>query len=100
MQALPKGEPSRDDIAKAMRISSRTLQRRLQDENRSFHEVLEDVRRNLAERYLAKTDISLTDVAGLLGFSDQSSFTRAAHRWFDTSPSKIRAQQLLRSKAS
>lgn len=92
--ALPQGEPTREGIANVMGVSSRTLQRRLQDENRSFHQVLEDVRRDLAERYLAKPDISMADVAGLLGFSDQSSFTRAAHRWFDASPSCIRAGRL------
>lgn len=94
VQALPQGEPTRDGIAEGLGISSRTLQRRLQDEGQSFHQLLEDVRVNLAERYLSRPDISLADVAGLLGFSDQSSFTRAAHRWFDASPSSFRAGRL------
>ena len=98
VQSLPEGEPTRDDIATKMAISSRTLQRRLQDEGQTFHEILDEVRHNLAKRYLGNEKLSLADVAHLLGFSDQSSFTRAAHRWFDTSPSKYRHQVLGRDK--
>lgn len=94
VQALPDGEPSRDDIAACMNISSRSLQRRLQEENQSFHAILEAVRRNLAEHYLGKDQISLANVGDLLGFSDQSSFTRAARRWFGASPSKVRVELL------
>lgn len=92
VQSLIHGEPTRDAIAEKMGISSRTLQRRLQDEGRTYHEILDDVRHNLANRYLGNENISLSDVAHLLGFSDQSSFTRAAHRWFGDSPSRIRAK--------
>jgi AraC-like DNA-binding protein len=92
VQGLLDGEPTRDAIAGKMGISSRTLQRRLQDEGQTFHEILDDVRHNLANRYLGNDKFSLSDVAHLLGFSDQSSFTRAAHRWFDESPSRIRAK--------
>lgn len=92
VQGLPDGEPTRDSIAIKMGISSRTLQRRLQDEGQTFHEILDDVRLNLAKRYLGNEKISLSDVAHLLGFSDQSSFTRAAHRWFNDSPSRVRAR--------
>lgn len=98
VQALPAGEPSRDEIAARLNISSRSLQRRLQEESQSFHDLLEDVRRNLAENYLGKADVRMSDLAGLLGFSDQSSFTRAVHRWFEASPSKIRAELLARGK--
>lgn len=91
VQCLPDGEPSRETVAAGLHISSRSLQRRLQDEGTTFHDVLDGVRRNLAERYLGNERISLADVANLLGFSDQSSFTRAANRWFGASPSKKRA---------
>ena len=92
VQGLSEGEPTRDGIAIKMGVSSRTLQRRLQDEGQTFHEILDDVRLNLANRYLGNEKISLSDVAHLLGFSDQSSFTRAAHRWFNDSPSRVRAR--------
>lgn len=96
VQVLPDGEPTRDEIAAKMAISSRTLQRRLHEENQTFHEILDEVRHNLAERYLANEKLSLSDVANLLGFSNQSSFTRAARRWFEVSPSKLRIQLLKR----
>lgn len=96
VQSLPEGEPTRDDIAAKMAISSRTLQRRLNEEGQTFHEILDEVRHNLAKRYLGNEKLSLADVAHLLGFSDQSSFTRAAHRWFEVSPSKVRMQLLKR----
>lgn len=54
VQALPNGEPNREVIAGKMGVSSRTLQRRLQDEGQSFQGVLDDIRRNLAERLLAR----------------------------------------------
>ena len=100
VQSLPDGEPTRDDVAGKMGISSRTLQRRLQDEGQTFHEILDDVRLNLASRYLGNEKISLSDVAHLLGFSDQSSFTRAAHRWFNDSPSRIRTKLTARNTST
>lgn len=97
VQSLPDGEPTRDAIAAGLRISSRGLQRRLQEEGMNFHEVLDGVRRNLAERYLGNERVSLADAASLLGFSDQSSFTRAANRWFAAPPSKVRSALLARA---
>jgi AraC-like DNA-binding protein len=97
VKSLPDGEPTREAVAARMGVSSRSLQRRLQDEGMTFHEVLDDVRRNLAEGYLGNERISLADAACLLGFSDQSSFTRAARRWFDAAPSKVRAGLLERT---
>lgn len=92
VQALPHGEPKREVIAEKMHMSSRNLQRRLLLEGVTFQDILEDIRHSLAKRYLSDERISLSNIAGLLGFSDQSSFTRAAHRWFDETPSKLRAR--------
>jgi AraC-like DNA-binding protein len=100
VEALPKGEPTRDEIASRFNISARTLQRRLQDEGQNFHEVLDDVRQNLALQYLANEKTSLTAIASLLGFSDQSSFTRATRRWFGNSPSKVRGELSAQRKAN
>ncbi len=100
VEALPGGEPTRDDIASRFNISARTLQRRLQDEGQNYHEVLDDVRKNLALQYLANDKTSLTAIASLLGFSDQSSFTRATKRWFGNSPSKVRGELLAQRKAN
>jgi AraC-like DNA-binding protein len=85
-RSLPDGEPRRKQIAKALEISERTLQRRLEAEATSFQRLLNDTRRELAQQYLGQRDLSLADVAYLLGFGDQSSFFRASKRWFGTSP--------------
>jgi transcriptional regulator GlxA family with amidase domain len=52
--------------------------------------LLDDTRRELAQQYLGQRDVSLADTAYLLGFSDQSSFFRAARRWFGNSPGHFR----------
>jgi AraC-like DNA-binding protein len=98
VQGLPDGEPTREAIAAGLRISSRSLQRQLQDEGTSFHDLLDHIRRDLAERYLGNERIRLADAASLLGFADQSSFTRAVNRWFAAPPSKVRSEFLARHK--
>jgi AraC-like DNA-binding protein len=87
---LPDGEPRRGDIALALRMSDRTLLRKLQDEGLSFNQLLDSTRRDLAQRYLRKKSVSLAQVAYLLGFADQSNFFRAFKRWFNTSPTRYR----------
>ena len=77
---LPDGAPTRGAIARALGTSERTLHRRLADEGTSFQRLVDETRRELAEDYLARRDLSLADVAYLLGFKDQGSFFRAAAR--------------------
>ena len=91
-KGLPRGEPRREDIARALHLSERTLQRRLHDEGTSFQELLEDTRRDLARRYLRQRQLPLAEAAYLLGFAEQSTFQRACRRWFATSPHKYRKQ--------
>jgi AraC-like DNA-binding protein len=88
---LPEGEPRREDVAGALCLSERTLQRRLQDEGTSFQQLLDGTRRELAQQYLKQRKASLAQIAYLLGFSDQSIFHRACKRWFNASPGKYRA---------
>ena len=83
---LSDGELSRAKVANAMAMSARTLHRRLEAEGTSFQQVLDDTRRELAEQYMSRNDLSLADIAYLLGFRDQSSLFRASTRWFGTSP--------------
>lgn len=89
---LKHGEPRRADIATSIHVSERTLQRRLREENISFQVLLNDARRELAQQYLSDPRLSLTEVADLLGFVDQSNFFRASKRWFGLSPGQYRAQ--------
>lgn len=88
---LSSGEPRREEIAKALRLSDSTFMRRLREEGVSFAQLLDETRRDLARDYLANEQISLAEVAFLLGFSDQSSFFRACRRWFDQPPRRLRS---------
>ncbi|WP_296246109.1 AraC family transcriptional regulator [Pseudomonas sp. UBA4194] len=87
---LPLGEPRREAVAQALHMSQRTLQRRLQDEDTSFQTLLDDTRRQLAEQYMARPQMTLLEAAYLLGFSDPSNFFRAFRRWFGTTPNEYR----------
>jgi AraC-like DNA-binding protein len=79
--------PTVVEIAKALGLSSRTLQRRLTDAGRDFGAVLDDVRRARAETLLADGKQNLAEIAYKLGYSDPSAFTRASIRWFGAPPS-------------
>jgi len=92
VRCLPDGEPRRDQVASELCMSERTLQRRLEEEATSFIQLLDDTRRELAEQYLGRLQLSLAQAAYLLGFADQSSFFRACRRWFDLSPGEYRSQ--------
>jgi AraC-like DNA-binding protein len=91
IRRLPDGEPRRDQVAGELRMSERTLQRRLGAEATSFAELLDNTRRELAGQYLSRLHLSLAQAAYLLGFTDQSSFFRACRRWFDLSPGQYRS---------
>lgn len=90
VRQLSEGDPLRADIAKALCMSERTLQRRLQEEGTSFHQLIEDTRREMAQEYLGQRHLTLGQTAYLLGFADQSNFFRACKRWFDMSPGEYR----------
>jgi len=87
---LQDGAPTRAAIARALAVSERTLHRRLSEEGTSFQRLVEETRRELAEDYLVRRDLSAAEVAYLLGFKDQGSFFRAAQRWFSMTPVKYR----------
>ena len=78
--------PTVAEIAKALGLSTRTLQRRLTTAGKGFAAVLDDVRRARAEALLADGELDLAEIAFALGYSEHSAFTRAANRWFDAPP--------------
>jgi AraC-like DNA-binding protein len=90
VRRLPDGEPRREQVARDLAMSERTLQRRLEDEGASFHQLLDDTRRELAEQHLGRLKLSLGQAAYLLGFADQRSFFRACRRWFGQAPGEYR----------
>jgi AraC-like DNA-binding protein len=92
-QKLTGRRPSIDDIADALHISSRTLQRRLQDEGFSFQRVLEEARHQLARTYLNNSALELNETAYLLGYEDGNSFVRAFRSWEGVPPARWREMQ-------
>lgn len=87
---LPAGEPARADVAGVLNMSEKTLQRRLRDEETNYQQILDETRSELAKQYLSERQLSVCDVTFRLGFSDQSSFTRAFKRWTGVSPGEFR----------
>jgi AraC-like DNA-binding protein len=79
-----------DDVARSLGMSKRTLARRLSDEGLNFTEVLQQLRRNLAVRYLDDPKLHISKIAWLLGFNEVSAFTHAFKRWTGKTPSQMR----------
>ena len=77
-------------VAQDLNQSPRTLQRKLSDAGSSFQKVLDQTRQTLAQTYLHQRDLSLSDIAFLLGFQDQSSFSHAFREWTQDSPGNYR----------
>jgi AraC-like DNA-binding protein len=96
-QKLTGRRPNVEDIADALHISSRTLQRRLQDQGSSFQRVLEEARHQLARHYLNNSVLELNEAAYLLGYEDGNSFVRAFRNWEGVPPSRWREQQRARA---
>jgi AraC-like DNA-binding protein len=84
------GMPEVDDIARALGVGVRTLQRQLRAQGTSVARLTDDVRVCLARQYLADHTLTVAEVAYLLGFSEPSAFTRAFRRWTGTSPQRFR----------
>ncbi|MEM8649990.1 MAG: helix-turn-helix domain-containing protein [Pseudomonadota bacterium] len=89
------GEQSR--IANMIGLSERTLRRKLAEDGVSYRDLLDDCRHAMAVNLLRRKDLSLVDIGLLLGYADQAVFSRAAQRWFGTSPARYRDQFLKNS---
>jgi AraC-like DNA-binding protein len=89
--------PTIEDIADALHVSSRTLQRRLQDEGSSFQRALEQARHHLARHYLNNSALELNEAAYLLGYEDANSFVRAFRTWEGVPPARWREEQRARA---
>ncbi|MCB1130147.1 MAG: AraC family transcriptional regulator ligand-binding domain-containing protein [Verrucomicrobiae bacterium] len=91
-RTLAGRRPSREDVARQLHLSVRTLQRRLSDAGTTFQQVLEDTRRELARQYLGERSLELSETAFLLGYEDSNSFFRAFQTWEGTSPGEWRSR--------
>ncbi len=92
LDQLSSGEPSVGSIAKQLNMSSRTLQRKLSEADTTYEKLVDETRRDMALRYVEATDKSIIEIAFMLGFANQSAFTRAFKRWTGLPPSGYRAK--------
>ena len=88
--SLSEGVPMISDIAGRLGMSGRSLQRRLSEQGYAFQTIVDDARRELAERLLGNTEYSLAEIAFLTGYSEQSTFTKAFKRWSGQTPRSYR----------
>lgn len=85
-------KPVLAEVARHLTMSERSLKRHLQQEGASFRELVEQYRNTEACRLLQHTDLTITDIALRLGFSDTSTFSQAFKRWQGRAPSCYRVQ--------
>jgi AraC-like DNA-binding protein len=93
LDSLSAGKPSAKDVAKALAVSPRTLQRKLQEEGTSFQAVLDAVRKDLAREYIRSGEYDLLEVTCLTGFSNPPAFFRAYKKWTGRTPSEDRTAE-------
>ncbi len=89
-QLLPTGAATLDVVADQFNLHPKTLQRRLAEDDTTFAALVDQVRKDVADRYLRNTGISLTHLARELGYAEQSVLTRSCKRWFGTGPAAYR----------
>lgn len=92
LEQLPRGLTSKDEAARHLGVSPRTLTRRLQHDGVSFRELLEQVRQQLAQTWLTDRSVAIHEVAFLLGYSEPSTFHRSFRRWTGQTPTEWRQQ--------
>jgi AraC-like DNA-binding protein len=88
---LPNGNSKIEAVAGSLGVSIRSLSRRLASENTTFSELLDDLRRTLAIKYLAEKELSVSQIAFMVGYDNYGSFSNAFRRWTGTTPSEARA---------
>ena len=89
---LPHGKARAAEVARRLRMSPRTLARRLASEGLTFSGILDDQKVDLAKSYLADGDLPVSQIAWLLGYREVSAFTHAFKRWTGTTPRQARAE--------
>lgn len=90
--STPGEFPKLDAVAQRLSLGARTLRRRLKELGTSYQKILDDVRRELAIEYLQTTNLTVPEIAELLGYSEVTNFRRAFMRWVELSPYQYRKQ--------
>jgi AraC-like DNA-binding protein len=94
LDQLAAGTPQLGKVASLFNITERQLQRKLRDQGTTFGQLLDQVRLELALRYLQDPRMTMVDIALSLGFSDQSNFVKAFKRWQGETPGQYRRRSL------
>jgi AraC-like DNA-binding protein len=89
---VASGDTLMPAIARQLGLSKRTLHRRLAKDGVSFQELLEEVRKAAAGRYLDESPLAISEIAYLLGYSEPAAFHRAFKRWYATTPEHFRTR--------
>ena len=82
--------PSAEQVAKTLNMSVSTLRRRLLEEDTTYQKIKDDCRRQSAIDYMNSPQLSINDVAGLMGFDEPSAFFRSFKRWTAMTPGEYR----------
>jgi len=90
IRRLTSGEVGIEVVASELNISARSVRRRLEGQGLSFRKILDHARSELAQAYLSTNTMTMSEIAYMLGFSSQSAFSRAYHRWYGVAPSRGR----------
>ena len=90
VEQLSHERVSGGSVAEALHMSERTLHRKLADVNSNFKAQLVETRRRLADHYILDNNLTLTEISLLLGFSEQSAFSRAFKNWTGSTPTETR----------
>ncbi len=90
---LPHGQARIGEISKHLGVSTRTLARRLASEGLTFVKVLDDLRFDLAKRYLQERELPISEIAWLLGYRESSALNHAFKRWTGAAPSRNKAMR-------
>jgi len=91
--AIPGCYPKVEKVAQQIGISPRTLSRRLNTNNTTFQGLVNEVKSQRASHYLKTTNLSIEEIATLIGFSDSANFRRAFTMWTGMTPSKYRKSE-------
>ena len=88
LRCLHEGRSDASTVAREMGLSERTLHRRLKNKNRVYRDVLKEIRKSMSVNYLSDPKLTLSEIALLLGYSEQSTFSRAFKHWYGMPPLK------------
>ena len=90
VERLPTGSANIDAIADELKMSSKTLERRLAERGQSFSALLDATRCKTVKHYLEETDMRLSQVAYMAGYTEPAALVRAFKRWTGATPMKFR----------